>query len=889
MRSSRFSVEKLQRGLVTNPAVDELPANAFTTAQNCLFGDTPGSVVKFPGYGKVNSTVITKYDTGTVSVTNGSDTVEGSGTTWTTNAAAGDKFMVDSDGTWYEVESVTDNDTLVLTENYAGDTASTQDYTITTAIRGVYRYYKKNGDKYLLVACGRDIWKWDTGTSAFVSIGGSLTQNLDTEFATYYDTCIITNGTDEVKKWDGSSFAALGGSPPTGKYVFVNKEKIFIAGNSTNPSMLYWSASGELEDWSTAENAGSANVGKDDGDQIMGISKIHGNTTIFKQNTIWTLYGSTADEFRLEPSNAELGTTNGRTIAETPGGLRYLARDGLRVYDGYNSYNISDDVYDDLHELSANEYITVETSETKNYVGKISGSVVVNPHLAREKVSDTADENYDAGFTEFTQTKYDNVEADDALSAETDGGTTDLQPAAGIDTYCSEDQPTTNYGTITVISCQEGTGTDRIGLIQFDISSVPAGAVSAKLRLYCSAVAAGGNVACHQTTSTWDEGAVTWNTKPTFEAVAEATAEVFSTGWKEWDITTLYNKWKSGDETNYGLYLIAAANTNVNFDSSDNATPANRPILRVDAGNYPHHYFEFDFTGETVGHLDKLTPKFIGYGVGNSVDGLTAKIWNSTDSAWELLGVNTAGSGDSDAAKTITTEITSGISDYISANKLRMMVRPTNSAVDSTATLSVDLAQLDVDTQTTTAYSKLLGLNWKHFYMLNTVANETYEGYVYDNVLKNFSYLYGVSASCACKANASGDADLLYLGDANYGYVYQMDATSGNFDGSGIALDLKTPYHDMRSPNEEKIFAYALVKAKESGLYNLTVDYDIDYGAHTASTDVYLSGTEEISTFKVPIEKPGKRIMLRFRNSGVDQPVEIQGYSIFYRKRKWRG
>jgi len=59
------------------------------------------------------------YRTGTVAVTNGSKTVTGVGTLWTTAVNAGDAFaLVDANlnptGAWYEVESVTNNTTLVL-------------------------------------------------------------------------------------------------------------------------------------------------------------------------------------------------------------------------------------------------------------------------------------------------------------------------------------------------------------------------------------------------------------------------------------------------------------------------------------------------------------------------------------------------------------------------------------------------------------------------------------------------------------------------------------------------------------------------------------------------------------------------------------------------------
>ncbi len=75
------------------------------------------------------------YRTGTVSVTNGSKTVAGVGTLWTSAVNAGDAFaLVDANlnptGAWYEVESVTNNTTLVLKQFYAGTTGSNKQYCV---------------------------------------------------------------------------------------------------------------------------------------------------------------------------------------------------------------------------------------------------------------------------------------------------------------------------------------------------------------------------------------------------------------------------------------------------------------------------------------------------------------------------------------------------------------------------------------------------------------------------------------------------------------------------------------------------------------------------------------------------------------------------------------
>ena len=75
------------------------------------------------------------YRTGTVAVTNGSKTVTGVGTLWTTAVNAGDAFaLVDANlnptGAWYEVEAVVSNTEITLKQTYAGTTGSNKQYCV---------------------------------------------------------------------------------------------------------------------------------------------------------------------------------------------------------------------------------------------------------------------------------------------------------------------------------------------------------------------------------------------------------------------------------------------------------------------------------------------------------------------------------------------------------------------------------------------------------------------------------------------------------------------------------------------------------------------------------------------------------------------------------------
>jgi len=77
------------------------------------------------------------YTTGTVSMTNGSATALGTGTTWT-NAMKGRFFCVtppNGDGLWYRVQSVDSPTQITLDQYYQGDTSAGYAYSISEAFQ----------------------------------------------------------------------------------------------------------------------------------------------------------------------------------------------------------------------------------------------------------------------------------------------------------------------------------------------------------------------------------------------------------------------------------------------------------------------------------------------------------------------------------------------------------------------------------------------------------------------------------------------------------------------------------------------------------------------------------------------------------------------------------
>jgi hypothetical protein len=99
-------------------------------------------------------------------------------------------------------------------------------------------------------------------------------------------------------------------------------------------------------------------------------------------------------------------------------------------------------------------------------------------------------------------------------------------------------------------------------LVQFDVSSIPAGTSISQAKLYlylvnsCDIGQRTHTVTVYRTKAGWSESSVTWNTKPGYaEAYGSASVPSRTWGWYSFDVTNLVRGWVNGSFANYGLMI----------------------------------------------------------------------------------------------------------------------------------------------------------------------------------------------------------------------------------------------------------------------------------------------------------------------------------------------
>jgi hypothetical protein len=180
---------------------------------------------------------------------------------------------------------------------------------------------------------------WDTATEAWVAVttSGSPTMTGVTKvrFTKYNwgsSKVMLTDGINPAATYDGTTYTQIthADAPSAPKFSHVYKNHMFLAGDPSENTNLYFSAPYDETSFAPADGAGVINVGF----PVVAIKSFRDVLYIFGTNNIRKLVGDNISNFVLQEVTDDLGCMASDSVIEIGGDLLFLSQDGLRPISG---------------------------------------------------------------------------------------------------------------------------------------------------------------------------------------------------------------------------------------------------------------------------------------------------------------------------------------------------------------------------------------------------------------------------------------------------------------------------------------------------------------------------------------------------------------------------
>lgn len=220
--------------------------------------------------------------------------------------------------------------------------------------------------------------KKDDADGSFSDIFTGLEAGKVPSYSTFDDLLIIASDSsaDVPKSWDGSTAQNLAGSPPNFAFSVKHKNRLWAAGDVSNPSTLYYCAYLDPEDW-TGLGSGKIQIDPDDGDVITGLASYKNQLWVFKgpyKGSIHRISGSAPtgdDPFARDTFIDGIGAVGHNTIFNFSDDIGFMWSDG-----SINSLKATA-AYGDFTEVSLTRPISVYIREHFNF-GRLKHAWAVN-------------------------------------------------------------------------------------------------------------------------------------------------------------------------------------------------------------------------------------------------------------------------------------------------------------------------------------------------------------------------------------------------------------------------------------------------------------------------------------------------------------------------------
>lgn len=252
-----------------------------------------------------------------------------------------------------------------------------------TAMTGLRAWTRDAGSTFIFFAHATTIYSCD-GASALAVKTGMATDSIMNAAPLGNTLVVVASGLYPQVSSAGSTLASIGAGtylPTLGKYIAEYTSKLWIAGDTANPSRISFCKANDPTDWSTAFNAGNADIGSGDGDVIRGLMGTRRALYIFKRKNSYVLSGDSNSNYRVDQL-ASLGLVSERGVCTDGQGCFFASDDGIYYAVGLNCARISDAIKKTYDDISDKSTITMEVKGEKLFIFyKGSGATANNRAL----------------------------------------------------------------------------------------------------------------------------------------------------------------------------------------------------------------------------------------------------------------------------------------------------------------------------------------------------------------------------------------------------------------------------------------------------------------------------------------------------------------------------
>lgn len=214
---------------------------------------------------------------------------------------------------------------------------------LTSRVTSLHYFTAESGEVGIIVTSSNKIYLGSTSGGALTDKTSTLTLPSDTfwQWKTFGGLAVgvnkATTGDNPIKMSTGGTAAALGGSPPKGKYIEIWNNRVWIA-SATEPNQVWGSALGLPEDWTVDNDAGAVtiDVDADDGDEITGLFATRDRLYVFKRKRIFRIVAADpsqaatlATNLKVELHAQNVGCVSGYSIQSLLDDVVFLSELGL--------------------------------------------------------------------------------------------------------------------------------------------------------------------------------------------------------------------------------------------------------------------------------------------------------------------------------------------------------------------------------------------------------------------------------------------------------------------------------------------------------------------------------------------------------------------------------